>query len=247
MADMDFIDAEMLDEFYADVDSLAEQVASGMESIKAGDVRGGIDVIMRPLHTIKGTTAFFGQSGMPEFSKVSTLAHRTEDLLKDIQSDKVAVTQAVAETLGEGTNAVFVSMETIRGGETLDEAALKGLVETLEQARSGGDERIPVEWQDGVHIVRIPFKRVQLPKQYKAVAEAISGIPAESTVAFDLSKVLTMSSTAWGALVEFAERFSVSVFSMTTPVRNIYYMSGFDQMFSSYKDENAFRTTTQDE
>ena len=70
------------EEFFAEVaDKYYPQVLEGLEVLGAGEVPQGIEILARPLHTIKGVTGF-----MPGFEDASAITHKVESFLKKLQA-----------------------------------------------------------------------------------------------------------------------------------------------------------------
>jgi len=93
-----------------------------------------VNKIFRPIHSIKGNSAFFG------LLKVKMLAHELENLLDLIRKGNLAVTTAVIDVLLTGVDELKTMMQCVREGkkEVEDEAKLETFVGEIKAAAVGG-------------------------------------------------------------------------------------------------------------
>lgn len=75
-----------------------------------------IDEIFRAAHTLKGNSATV------EFSEISTFAHTMEDLLDEVRSDRVRVTEDVVDTLLTALDVIKAMLEERQNGSVYGES-----------------------------------------------------------------------------------------------------------------------------
>src|SRR5208337_2225123 len=69
-----------------------------------------INRIFRGMHTIKGTSSFFG------FEKLVELTHHAEDILNQLRKGELAITRAIIDALLRANDQVRLMMADIRNG-----------------------------------------------------------------------------------------------------------------------------------
>ncbi|WP_027182791.1 Hpt domain-containing protein [Desulfovibrio inopinatus] len=237
------IDEELFQDFFVDVqDTFYPQVTSAMEEIRAGRLDSGVDGMMRPLHTIKGTSAFLG------LSEIADYTHKVEDALKAVQ----AKTQTAEPTsIIRAVDLVFNLLERARSGVSLDGAGRQAALTAL-----GGDNgfakvvsddiaELSVTTRNGLVVITVNMARVHLPSQYQPLFDALSSVENGTPVVLDLHAVRTLSSTVWGGLGRIAGRLPLSVAAMSEACRATYYSWGFDRFVSHFPDVETFLSTNQ--
>lgn len=98
-----------------------------------------VQSIFRPVHSIKGNSAFFG------CNKVKTLAHELENILDFMRKGKMAVKRDVISVLLEGVDELAQMLQRARAGEeeVVDEQRFTAMVERAKSACA--DATTPVE------------------------------------------------------------------------------------------------------
>ncbi len=250
--DSSIIDEELVQGFFTDVEeSFYPQVNEAMARIRAGDVLGGIDGLMRPLHTIKGSTSFIGLDAISHFT------HAVEDFLKAVQSGNRPVDAAEdAARILRAVDKVFNLLDQARAGEPLDTAGRDAVLSELKAPPQGGgisltlhDDFLRVEecpTDCGLHpvtILRVLAPRVHLPKHYQPLVDALDALPEGVHAVLDLSVVRTLNSSTWGALQAAAKRLHLAVFGMSGSTRTTFYSWGFDAYITAYADEASYRAS----
>ncbi len=104
-----------------------------------GDL-GIIEAIFRPIHSLKGNSAFFG------FMEAKRLAHEMETLLDHVRKGRMQASRAVIDVLLAGTDALKAIFLRLRAGgpEVDDPAALAALIDRV-TALSGVGSAPPAE------------------------------------------------------------------------------------------------------
>jgi len=89
-----------------------------------------VNGIFRPIHSIKGNSAFFN------LMKVSALSHEMETVLDLVRSGKLAPTKPVTDVLLAGVDLLRSMLERARRDESevADEERFQGLLELIKQA-----------------------------------------------------------------------------------------------------------------
>jgi len=105
-----------------------------------------ISAIFRPVHTVKGNSAFFG------LMKVKSLAHEMETLLDLAKQEKLVPNQSIIDVLLEGVDSLKEMLSRTREGqeEIKDEAYFNELLQKVISAReyTEGAEDTAAIWAD---------------------------------------------------------------------------------------------------
>ena len=93
----DYLDAnneELLKDYFSESEQMVDNLESNILAIEQDpNNHDAIDEIFRAAHTLKGNSATV------EFTEISHFAHTMEDLLDEVRSDRVKVTEDVVDTL----------------------------------------------------------------------------------------------------------------------------------------------------
>jgi hypothetical protein len=239
-------DDAMVEEFFSEVnDKYSPQVMEGLGLLEAGDIPGGIEILARPLHTIKGVTGF-----MTGFEAASRFTHKVEDYLKKIQSGEVEPTEQNVTLLSLGVNMIFTVIEQIREQGAPDEAETTEMLELLRQASGPGGPtaaeakaRVEIEARDGIMVLRILARRIHLGPERDTLTRAVAAIPEGGRVLLDFSGVLTVGSAAWEALAALAEKREIAVTGLSFDCRSVFYSWGLDRALQAFASaEDYFQT-----
>lgn len=226
----------LAEEFFAEVgDKYYPQVLEGLERFGAGDVAGGIEVLSRPLHTIKGVTGF-----MPGFESASSFTHKVESFLKKLQAGALPHSADYISLAAHGVNSIFVVIDQIRvsGAPDLDEMA--AVVEVLDAASgegaggkaAAGASCLRVEQEQGCAVVRMSAPRIHRKQQRDQIVGAIITQPQETPVVLDLAVVKTFGSSAWEDIADLAGHWSLSVRGLSGAARETFYAGGMDALLA---------------
>lgn len=100
-----------------------------------------IQAIFRPVHSIKGNSAFFG------LLKLKKLAHELETLLDLIRKQQLHVSQTIVSILLEGMDELkaILTRTRERQAEILDKTAFENLVVRVVAAQTGKEDQL---WQE---------------------------------------------------------------------------------------------------
>lgn len=226
----------LADEFFAEVsDKYYPQVLEGLERLGAGDVTGGIDILARPLHTIKGVTGF-----MPGFESASQFTHKVESFLKKLHAGTLPHSEDNIELAAHGVNSVFAAIEQIRDQGAPDQAEIDAVCQVLEQAAGGGAKAeaqaqtscVAVEREGAAAVLRIGCKRVHSKEQSQEITAAILTLPQEAPVILDVTGVKSFGSGVWEDLAGLAGMWTISVRGLCGACRENFYAWDFDEVFA---------------
>ncbi len=238
-------DDPMVEEFFSEVnDKYYPQVMDGLEMLEGAQMADGIEILARPLHTIKGVTGF-----MPGFEPASHFTHQIEDFLKKVQGGEVEATSENVTLLSRGVNMIFQVLEQLRDGDTDEEEQEEVLALITEASSTGQDEAtiagagVEVETREDVTIIRVMDPRVHLDPQFKPILGAIMMVEPGDKILLDLKEVLTFGSTAWGAVASMGTTFKIATCNLTPDAKQTLYTWGFDATIAVYPDEDTFFTT----
>ncbi len=223
------------EEFFAEVsDKYYPQVLEGLERLGAGDVTGGIDILARPLHTIKGVTGF-----MPGFEAASQFTHKVESFLKKLHAGTLPHTSDNIELAAHGVNSVFAAIEQIRDQGAPDQSEIDAVCQVL--AKAAGEDGQPgkteetacvrVENEAEAAVVRIVCPRVHKKSQSQEITAAILALSQEKSVILDVSGVRSFGSGVWEDLAGLAGMWSISVRGLCGACRENFYAWDFDAVF----------------
>ena len=237
-------DDPMVEEFFSEVnDKYYPQVMEGLEMLEGDAVGEGIEILARPLHTIKGVTGF-----MAGFEPASHFTHKIEDFLKKVQAGEVESTSDNLTLLSRGINMIFQVLEQLRDGDVDEEEQEEVLGLILDASSSGqgedeiSGEGVEVETRDGVTVIHVKDPRVHLEPQYKPILSAILSIEPGDSILLDLIEVLTFGSTAWGAVASMGTTFKIAACNLTPEAKQTLYTWGFDHTIAIYPDVETYFT-----
>ncbi len=230
-------DDAMVEEFFSEVnDKYYPQVIEGLNLLERQEVARGIEILARPLHTIKGVTGF-----MTGFESASHFTHKVEDYLKKIQSGEVEPSEHNVTLLSLGVNMIFTVIEQIRDQGAADEAETAEMLELLRKASGPAQPaqvasgiRLDVSQRDGVLVLKVLGRRIHLQPEREILARAIAATPAGSRVLLDLSAILTMGSAAWESLAALAEGREIAVAGMSFDCRGVFFAWGLDRTLKAF-------------
>lgn len=235
----------MVEEFFSEVnDKYYPQVMTGLEKLEGDELADGIEILARPLHTIKGVTGF-----MAGFEEASHFTHKIEDFLKKVQAGEVESTSENVTLLSRGVNMIFQVLEQLREDD-LDEEEQQEVLELIREASESGQEvsefvgaGVEVETREDVTILRVKDPRVHLEGHFKPIISAILGVEPGDAILLDLADVLTFGSGAWAAVASMGSTFKIAACNLTPEARMTLYSWGFDQTIPVYPDEDTYFTT----
>ncbi|KAB1442292.1 histidine kinase [Pseudodesulfovibrio senegalensis] len=235
----------LVDEFFSEVnDKYYPQVLEGIDMLEGGDLGEGIEILSRPLHTIKGVTGF-----MSGFEYASGFTHKVEDFLKKVQAGSVEQSSENITLLSRAVNMIFQVVEQIRDEGVPDEEEPNEILGKIDEASGSGpqDEAlafdgVDTEEKQGVLVLRVKDARVHLAPQRDLLTSAIMQADPGSSILLDLSRVLTFNSAAWETIAAYSEAFKIAVFGMCPACKTTFYSWGMDDRVAVHPDEESYFT-----
>ena len=118
---------EIVEEFVVEANELAEKAIQDIVAIENNPDDEIVNSIFRAVHTVKGTSSFLG------FNTLSTLAHKSEDVLGMVRKGNLKPDRDVANVLLAALDLIRTLIEEIKetGAEKSDIAALTDSLEAL--------------------------------------------------------------------------------------------------------------------
>lgn len=226
----------LTEEFFAEVsDKYYPQVLEGLEHLGAGDVAGGIEILSRPLHTIKGVTGF-----MPGFESASSFTHKVESFLKKLQAGSLPHSADNISLAAHGVNSIFAVIEQIRDAGAPDQGEMDAVSEVLAAASGNGNGAacpmggscLKVEQEQGRALLRVTAPRIHRKHQRDQIVGAIITQPQETPVVLDVSQVKTFGSSAWEDISALAGHWSISVRGLAGAARETFHAGGMDALLT---------------
>ncbi|XPV75355.1 MAG: hypothetical protein ACNI27_12030 [Desulfovibrio sp.] len=222
----------LVEEFYSEVsDKYYPQIMEGIELIENDKRDEGLEIIARPLHTIKGVTGF-----MEGFGEISTFTHKVESYLQDWKSGTLNGTGNFTTIACRAIIAIFDQLETIMETGGIDAANEKEILSYIEAARQqeqeeddGDKECIEEEFLDDKVILLFHHKRLHMPEERKAICAKLKALSKGANVVMDMRNVLSVNATTLSDIAAYANHLSLSAINMNKHVRGTLYSWGFDQ------------------
>ncbi|GEM_PF-453123 len=233
----------LVDEFFSEVnDKYYPQVLEGIGMLEGGDIGEGIEILSRPLHTIKGVTGF-----MAGFEYASGFTHKVEDFLKKVQAGGVEQSSENITLLSRAVNMIFQVVEQIRDDGAPDEQEPDEVLKKIDEASGtgGGEEAlafdgVDTEEKEDVLVLRVKDARVHLGPQRDLLTSAIIKAEPGSKILLDLSGVLTFNSAAWETVAAYSEAFEIAVSGMCPACKTTFFSWGMDDKIAVYPDEDSY-------
>lgn len=220
------------DEFFAEVgDKYYPQVLEGLERLGAGAVAEGIEILARPLHTIKGVTGF-----MPGFEAASAITHKVESFLKKLQAATLPHSADNISLAVYGVNSVFAVIEQIRDRGEPDQEEIDAVTAVLQAASAGqeaargpaGASCLRVEQAQGRAVITLTRPRIHRKAERDQIAGAIIALPQETPVLLDCAGVRSIGSPLWEELAGLCAYWSISVSGLAGAARETYFATESD-------------------
>jgi two-component system chemotaxis sensor kinase CheA len=127
---------EFLVESFENLDKLDQDLVALESTPDSKDI---LNRIFRIIHTIKGTSGFFG------FSKLESIAHLGENLLDGVRSGKIASTTEITTALLNTVDAVREILTSVHNGATEGPTSYESLIATLRRLTSTPSKSSAVE------------------------------------------------------------------------------------------------------
>ena len=220
------------EEFFAEVgDTYYPQVLEGVEFLGAGEVAQGIDILSRPLHTIKGVTGF-----MPGFEAASSFTHAVESFLKKLQAGTLPHSADNISLAVHGVNSIFAVIEQIRDLGAPDQSEIDAVCAVLDAAVSGGQKTLDMDSSHCVMVeqsslgtvLHVTCPRMHKKAQADELVRSILAMPQTVPVTLDVSKVKSLGSGVWEDLAALAGMWTICVRGLSGACRETFFAWNFD-------------------
>jgi two-component system chemotaxis sensor kinase CheA len=132
----DFVADDLIKDFITESDELVQQVEQDLLTLEDGSDLEVVNRIFRGMHTIKGTSSFFG------FENLVELTHHAEDLLNHLRKGEFAITRDIIDALLKVNDQVRLMMADIRDGRS-PECELAPFLEILDRCAQPADIALP--------------------------------------------------------------------------------------------------------
>ncbi|WP_291328673.1 histidine kinase [Desulfovibrio sp. UCD-KL4C] len=240
-------DDSLIEEFFSEVnDKYYPQVLEGIDLLDEQQIEEGIEILSRPLHTIKGVTGF-----MSGFEPASTFTHKVESFLKKMQSGEIGRNLPQIALAIESVNSIFILIEQLRNTGTYDtdftaeiEERLLGEGKAVLGPTDNGLSPIEIESIDDNKIITISVNRLYLSEQRETVRQSLHDIIDNSRVLFDFTNTLSVGSSLFELIASFSDRLEISVTGMNNLCSSTFYSWGFSRYITEYDNRETFLTET---
>ena len=132
----DFVPDDLLKDFLTESEELVQQVEQDLLTLEDSSAPEVVNRVFRGMHTIKGTSSFFG------FDTLVELTHQAEDLLNHLRKGELAITRAIIDALLRVNDQVRLMMADVREGRS-PECDLAPFLEILERCAQPDDALSP--------------------------------------------------------------------------------------------------------
>ncbi|WP_320005999.1 Hpt domain-containing protein [Maridesulfovibrio sp.] len=240
-------DDSLIEEFFSEVnDKYYPQVLEGIDLLDEQRIEEGIEVLSRPLHTIKGVTGF-----MSGFEPASSFTHKVEDYLKKMQAGEVAHDLMQIALAIESVNTIFMLIEQLRESGSFDksmtddiEARLSGDGKQSHAADESGLNPLEIENLPDIQIFTIKVSRIYSSEQLKMVEESLQTINTGNTVLFDFETAVSVASSFFELVASYADSCEICMAGMNSHCTGTFYSWGFQRFFSVFKNREDFLSNT---
>ena len=107
---------ELLKDFFAEAEQQVETLESNILVIESDPSNHeAVDEIFRAAHTLKGGSATV------EFNELSEFTHKVEDVLDEIRSDRLQVTEDIIDILLTSIDVIKAMLEARQNGSVYEE------------------------------------------------------------------------------------------------------------------------------
>lgn len=236
-------DDSLIEEFFSEVnDKYYPQVLEGIDLLDEQKIEEGIEILSRPLHTIKGVTGF-----MSGFEPASTFTHKVESYLKKMQSGKIKRELPQIALAIEAVNSIFILIEQLKNTGTYDteftaeiEERLLGEGKSVAELIDTGLSPVEVETIDGTEVITLSVSRLYLPEQREAVKKILHNITDNSNVLFDFTNTLSVGSSLFELIASFSDKLIISITGMNNLCSSTFNSWGFSRYITEYDNREIF-------
>lgn len=236
-------DDSLVEEFFSEVnDKYYPQVLEGIDLLDEQRIEEGIEILSRPLHTIKGVTGF-----MSGFEPASAFTHKVESFLKKMQAGEVGHSLPQIALAIESVNSIFMLIEQLRNTGSYDkkttdeiESRLLGEGGSASSHDSEASNPIDNETLPEAEIITIKARRLHHPTQLEAVSTALDSIADGRPILIDFGSSLSVSSSFFELVSSYSDTHEIGVTGMNSQCTSIFYSWGFQNYLSVLESKENF-------
>ncbi|MBI9112149.1 histidine kinase [Maridesulfovibrio ferrireducens] len=236
-------DESLIEEFFSEVnDKYYPQVLEGIDLLDEQQIEEGIEILSRPLHTIKGVTGF-----MSGFEPASAFTHKVESFLKKMQSGEVGRALPQIALAIESVNSIFILIEQLRNTGSYDteftssiEQRLLGEDEVVAGPIDNGLKPIEIESIDNCEIIILSVNRLYFSEQREAVKKVLQDITNQNKVLFDFSNTLSVGSSLFELIASFSDNLEIGITGMNGFCSSTFHSWGFSRYIAEYDSREIF-------
>ncbi len=172
---LDINNEELLKDFFTEAEQQVETLESNILVIESDPSNhDAIDEIFRAAHTLKGGSATV------EFTELSTFTHMVEDVLDELRSDRLAVSEDVVDLLLASIDVIKAMLDSRANGSVYQEDVEPVLNRLRAFIPEKGDKKKksvpPAGTGPGIQAAA-PAVQTPVPEPVTAPAAAASGLP----------------------------------------------------------------------
>ncbi|NDV25683.1 Hpt domain-containing protein [Desulfovibrio sp. JC010] len=240
-------DDSLVEEFFSEVnDKYYPQVLEGIDLLDEQRIEEGIEILSRPLHTIKGVTGF-----MSGFEPASTFTHKVEDFLKKMQAGEVEADLMQIALAIESVNTIFMLIEQLRESGSYDQS----LTDDIEARLSGGGQKTGAVDETGINpieieklpeglIFNLQVNRLYSSEQLKMVEESLLSINGEDRLLLDFGLTMSVGSALFELIASFSETCEIGITGMNSHCTSTFYSWGFQRYLTVFESRESFLNNT---
>ncbi|TIH15572.1 histidine kinase [Marinifilum sp. JC120] len=240
-------DDSLVEEFFSEVnDKYYPQVLEGIDLLDEQRIEEGIEVLSRPLHTIKGVTGF-----MSGFEPASTFTHKVEDFLKKMQAGEVEHDLMQIALAIESVNTIFMLIEQLRESGSFDQSLTDDIETRLcgEGQKSGAADESginPIEAEElpDARIFNLKVNRLYSSEQLKMVEESLQSIDGTSRLLFDFGITMSVGSAFFELIASYSEICEIGITGMNSHCTSTFYSWGFQRYLTVFDSRESFLNNT---
>lgn len=238
-------DDSLVEEFFSEVnDKYYPQVLEGIDLLDEQRIEEGIEVLSRPLHTIKGVTGF-----MSGFEPASTFTHKVEDFLKKMQAGEVEHDLMQIALAIESVNTIFMLIEQLRESGSFDqkltddiEGRLCGEGPKTEAEDESGINPIEIEEHPDAQILNLKVNRLYSSEQLKMVEEGLQSVKGANRILFDFAITMSVGSRFFELIASYSDTCEIGITGMNSHCTSTFYSWGFQRYLTVFDSRESFLT-----
>ncbi|HAS89462.1 MAG TPA: histidine kinase [Desulfovibrio sp.] len=240
-------DDSLVEEFFSEVnDKYYPQVLEGIDLLDEQRIEEGIEVLSRPLHTIKGVTGF-----MSGFEPASTFTHKVEDFLKKMQTGEVGHDLMQIALAIESVNTIFMLIEQLRESGCFDkaltddiESRLSGEGQKTGAADESGVNPIEMEELDDAQVFNLKVSRLYSSEQLKMVEESLQLLNSPNKLLFDFEITMSVGSALFELIASYSDSCEIGITDMNSHCTSTFYSWGFQRYMTIFDSRKSFLNNT---